>query len=90
MPFFDEVDFTILCCYSIVFRLPGVVLLPPLPTCDLHAAIQDSFAVINSSTSEGMASAVLEVSVLSEDGFGNYFCLSSFRKCIVTTYSHSL
>lgn len=33
----------------------------PLPACDLHAAIQDSFAVVNSSTSEGMASAVLEV-----------------------------
>ena len=30
-------------------------------SCDLHAAIQDSFAVVNSSTSEGMASAVLEV-----------------------------
>ena len=33
----------------------------PLPACDLHAAIQDSFAVVNSSTSEGMASALLEV-----------------------------
>ena len=38
--------------------------MPPIPACDLHAAIQDSFAVINSSTSEGMASAVLEVSTM--------------------------
>ena len=39
--------------------------MPPLPACDLHAAIQDSFAVVNSSRSEGMASAVLEVSLVS-------------------------
>lgn len=32
-----------------------------LLSCDLHAAIKDCFAVVNSSTSEGMASAVLEV-----------------------------
>lgn len=61
---------------SEIQRLPGVVLIPPLPACDLHAAIQDSFAVINSSTSEGMASAVLEsmklgVPVLARDIPGN-------------------
>ncbi|KAJ7333825.1 Glycosyl transferases group 1 [Desmophyllum pertusum] len=49
---------------SEVERLPGVVVLPPLPACDLHAAIQNCFAVVNSSTSEGMASAVLESMVL--------------------------
>ena len=37
-------------------------MLQPLQTCDLHAAIQNCFAVVNSSTSEGMASALLEVS----------------------------
>jgi len=34
--------------------------LPSLQACDLHAAMQTCFAVVNSSTSEGMASAVLE------------------------------
>lgn len=43
-----------------VQRFPGVVIIQPLLSCDLHAAIQDSFAVVNSSTSEGMASAILE------------------------------
>ncbi|XP_078362582.1 glycosyltransferase 1 domain-containing protein 1-like isoform X1 [Oculina patagonica] len=43
-----------------VQRLPGVVVLPPLQSWDLHAAIQNCFAVVNSSTSEGMASALLE------------------------------
>ena len=33
----------------------------PLLPCDLHAAMQNSFAVVNSSLSEGMASAILEV-----------------------------
>ena len=47
--------------------------MPPLPACDLHAAIQDSFAVINSSTSEGMASAVLEVSGVHMKG--SFHCL---------------
>lgn len=41
-------------------RFPGVIVLPSLQACDLHAAIQTCFAVVNSSTSEGMASAVLE------------------------------
>ena len=45
----------------ISFRFPGVIVLPSLQTCDLHAAIQTCFAVVNSSTSEGMATAVLEV-----------------------------
>ena len=45
----------------ISFRFPGVIVLPSLQACDLHAAIQTCFAVVNSSTSEGMASAVLEV-----------------------------
>ena len=38
--------------------------MPSLPGCDLHAAIQDCFAVVNSSSSEGMASAILEVSLV--------------------------
>lgn len=45
---------------SKVQRLPGVVVMESLLSCDLHAAIKDCFAVVNSSTSEGMASAVLE------------------------------
>lgn len=38
--------------------------MPSLPACDLHATIQDCFAVVNSSSSEGMASAILEVSLV--------------------------
>ena len=45
----------------ISFRFPGVTVLPSLQACDLHAAIQTCFAIVNSSTSEGMPSAVLEV-----------------------------
>lgn len=45
---------------SKVQRFPGVHIFPPLPACDLHAAMQSCFAVVNSSTSEGMASALLE------------------------------
>ncbi|RMX47959.1 hypothetical protein pdam_00005363 [Pocillopora damicornis] len=40
--------------------ISGVYIFPPLPACDLHAAMQSCFAVVNSSTSEGMASALLE------------------------------
>ena len=47
---------------TITCRFPGVYIFPPLPACDLHAAMQSCFAVVNSSTSEGMASALLEVS----------------------------
>lgn len=45
---------------SKVQRFPGVYIFPPLPARDLHAAMQNCFAVVNSSTSEGMASALLE------------------------------
>lgn len=43
-----------------VERLPGVAVIQPLLPCDLHAAMQNSFAIVNSSLSEGMASAILE------------------------------
>ena len=56
--------FEICCQYIITIRYPGVVLTPSLPACDLHGAIQDCFAVVNSSSSEGMASAILEVSLV--------------------------
>ena len=45
-------------------RLPGVAVIQPLLPCDLHAAMKNSFAVVNSSLSEGMASAILEVCAL--------------------------
>lgn len=35
--------------------------IPGLPLADAHAAIEQSFAFINSSNSEGMALAILEV-----------------------------
>lgn len=43
--------------------LSGVIFIPGLPLTDAHAAIQQSFAYINCSNSEGMALAILEVSV---------------------------
>ena len=62
-------------CLFVLNRLPGVAVMEPLPACDLHAAIQDSFAVVNSSTSEGMASALLEV-------LQQILSLSSIMLCI--------
>lgn len=43
-----------------VKRAPGVHLLPELPQDELHAAVRRSFAVVNSSVSEGMSAAILE------------------------------
>jgi len=47
-------------CLSFV-RLPGVIYISGLERDDCHAAIRDSFALVNSSDSEGMALAILEV-----------------------------
>ncbi|NWV59148.1 GL1D1 protein, partial [Malurus elegans] len=44
-----------------VKRAPGVHLLPELPQAELHAAVRRCFAVVNSSISEGMSAAILEV-----------------------------
>ncbi|NXU11563.1 GL1D1 protein, partial [Pardalotus punctatus] len=43
-----------------VKRAPGVHVLPELPQDELHAAVRRSFAVVNSSISEGMSAAILE------------------------------
>ncbi|XP_051625015.1 glycosyltransferase 1 domain-containing protein 1 isoform X1 [Manacus candei] len=43
-----------------VKRAPGVHLLQELPQDDLHAAVKRCFALVNSSTSEGMSAAILE------------------------------
>ncbi|XP_033374184.1 glycosyltransferase 1 domain-containing protein 1 isoform X3 [Parus major] len=43
-----------------VKRLPGVHVLQELPQQELHAAVRRSFAVVNSSMSEGMSAAILE------------------------------
>ncbi|XP_077996398.1 glycosyltransferase 1 domain-containing protein 1-like [Glandiceps talaboti] len=45
---------------STVENLPGVHLIHALPQPDVHAAISQSYALINSSLSEGMPQAVLE------------------------------
>lgn len=42
-------------------RAPGVHLLQDMPQDDLHAAMRRCFAVVNSSISEGMSAAILEV-----------------------------
>ncbi|XP_060070088.1 glycosyltransferase 1 domain-containing protein 1-like [Ylistrum balloti] len=56
--------------------VPGVVYIPGLSAADTHAAIRGSFALVNSSQSEGMAVAILEamdlgVPVLVRDIPGN-------------------
>ncbi|XP_022103841.1 glycosyltransferase 1 domain-containing protein 1-like isoform X2 [Acanthaster planci] len=43
-----------------VKRLPGVEILDPLSQGDCHKAMQDSTALVNSSLSEGMSTAILE------------------------------
>ncbi|XP_054852652.1 glycosyltransferase 1 domain-containing protein 1 [Eublepharis macularius] len=43
-----------------VKRADGVHLLPEIPQEDLHAVVKNCFAVVNSSSSEGMSAAVLE------------------------------
>ncbi|KAJ7309729.1 hypothetical protein JRQ81_007792 [Phrynocephalus forsythii] len=59
-----------------VKRADGVHLLPEIPQEDLHAVVKRSFAVVNSSVSEGMSAALLEamdlnVPVLARDIPGN-------------------
>ncbi|KAJ8312655.1 hypothetical protein KUTeg_010028 [Tegillarca granosa] len=56
--------------------LSGVYYIPGLSLCDAHAAIKESFAVVNTSESEGMAAVILEamqmgVPVLARDNYGN-------------------
>uniref|UniRef100_H0XGH7 Glycosyltransferase 1 domain containing 1 n=1 Tax=Otolemur garnettii TaxID=30611 RepID=H0XGH7_OTOGA len=43
-----------------VERAPGVRLMREMPQADLHAAVKNCFAVVNSSVSEGMSAAILE------------------------------
>ena len=43
------------------YRHPEIVYVPGLTIEDCHAAIGTSFCLVNSSESEGMASAILEV-----------------------------
>lgn len=57
-------------------RARGVLLLSEMPSCDVHAAMKDCLAVINSSQSEGMCSSILEamdlfVPVVARDIPGN-------------------
>ncbi|XP_034494649.1 glycosyltransferase 1 domain-containing protein 1 isoform X2 [Ailuropoda melanoleuca] len=48
------------CCPCSCFRMAGVRLLGEMPQGDLHAALRNCFAVVNSSVSEGMSAAILE------------------------------
>ena len=43
------------------FRTPGVRLIGEMAQEDLHAVVKNCFAVVNSSVSEGMSAAILEV-----------------------------
>jgi len=49
----------------VLCRLAGVVYMGVLSLCDTHRLITESFALVNSSLSEGIATAVLEVLHLS-------------------------
>ena len=46
------------------FRLPGIHYIEHLSLEDTHAAVAGSLALVNSSVSEGMSAAILEVRVL--------------------------
>ena len=48
-------------CLCDAGRCEGVVYIPGLSSEDTHRAIQQSFALVNSSNSEGMSLAILEV-----------------------------
>jgi hypothetical protein len=45
------------------FRAAGVRLVGEMPQEDLHAVVKNCFALVNSSVSEGMSAAILEVSI---------------------------
>ena len=45
----------------VYFSCPGVIYIGPLSLADTHRTIADSFALVNSSVSEGMSTAILEV-----------------------------
>ncbi|CAH1232414.1 GLT1D1 [Branchiostoma lanceolatum] len=47
-----------------ICRCVGILLLPPIPQTDLHTLMLRSFAVVNSSVSEGMSGAILEAMCL--------------------------
>ncbi|XP_077996003.1 glycosyltransferase 1 domain-containing protein 1-like [Glandiceps talaboti] len=49
---------------STIKNLPGVHLIHALPQPDVHAAISQSYALVNSSLSEGMSQAILETMML--------------------------
>ena len=93
-----DLDLMIQQLFPLFHRLPGVLLLPAISKRDLHAAIRDSFALVNSSLSEGMSSAILEVSKgprCSCDFL--YYCItlytsykSSHTETIETRFSHIL
>ncbi len=56
--FFPDENTIIVICFR---HCPSVLYLGYLPLEDCHAAIHDSFAIVNMSISEGMPAAVLEV-----------------------------
>ncbi|TSD00657.1 MAG: glycosyl transferase/hydrolase, partial [Candidatus Peregrinibacteria bacterium Greene1014_49] len=47
-------------CRHIAMALPGIQILPPIPADDLHAAMKESNAILNSSHSEGLCNTLLE------------------------------
>ncbi|NXP42332.1 GL1D1 protein, partial [Leiothrix lutea] len=47
-------------CFFLLLLAPGVHVLQELPQEELHAAVRACFALVNTSTSEGMSAAILE------------------------------
>lgn len=68
--------------------LPGVAYIPGLPQSELHAAIRDAQALINSSSSEGLSLAILEAMeletpVIARNVQGNTSIITNFETGLI-------
>ena len=80
-------------CLCDAGRCEGVVYIPGLSSEDTHRAIQQSFTLVNSSNSEGMSLAILEViqqlifvflplNICIKPGGPRHFCAAEFESCL--------
>lgn len=71
-------------CYlcSVSFRAAGVRLIQEMSQEDLHAVVKSCFALVNSSVSEGMSAAILEVTIIpnTQDVVPECSCSSPLKK----------
>ncbi|KAF5927122.1 hypothetical protein HPG69_010624 [Diceros bicornis minor] len=64
------------------FRMAGVRLIREMPQEDLHAVVKNCFAVVNSSVSEGMSAAILEVTMPTLQRIRFTFLAPSTGSCV--------